>query len=121
MAITPKRRIGDTGEDVACKYLIGKGYDIVDRNYLKKWGEIDIVATKPGLMVFVEVKSVSRGTLRPEENMHTHKLQRLQRVVQTYLLDKKVPQTIEWRIDLLCVYLDFETRKARVEVLENIM
>ncbi|MDB5224876.1 MAG: hypothetical protein JWO43_498 [Candidatus Adlerbacteria bacterium] len=121
MAKTSKRRIGDTGEDVACTYLEGKGFRVVDRNYLKPWGEIDIVAEKPGLLVFVEVKTVSGEMFRPEENMHEAKLRRLHRVVQTYLISKKIPETIEWRIDLVCVYLNFATHKARVECIENVV
>ena len=47
MAKTAKRQIGDQGEEVACKYLVGKGYRVLERNYLKPWGEIDIVAERP--------------------------------------------------------------------------
>ena len=129
MAKTEKRAIGDIGEGVACKYLEKKGFKVLERNYWKPWGEIDIVAEREGKLVFVEVKSVSRitsgglsrETLRPEENMHPAKLKRLHRAVQTYLLERRVPEAREWQIDLACVYIDFASRKARVEVLENIV
>ena len=93
-------------------------------------GEIDIVAEKASKLYFVEVKSVSCGTgvgggsrvtFRPEENVHPAKLKRLHRAVQTYLLDRKVPEDKEWQIDVACVYLDFATHKAKVEVLENVI
>lgn len=119
----------------------------MERNYLKPWGEIDIVAQKANKLYFVEVKSVSlppskvvscgtgvgegsRGTMaaradrsgmRPEENVHPAKLKRLHRAIQTYLLDHKVPEATEWQIDVACVYLNLVTRKARVEVLENVI
>ncbi len=121
---SPKRKIGDIGEEVVCKYLETKGFRVLERNYLRKWGEIDIVAEKGQLLSFIEVKSVSRepGTgYRPEENMHPAKLKRLHRVIRTYLLDRKVPEGREWRIDVACVYLDFSTRKAKVEMLENVI
>lgn len=135
MAKTAKRQLGDLGEDIACKYLERKGFRIVERNYLKKWGEIDIVAEKANLLSFVEVKSVSReadrevgsrGTpgwsgFRPEENVHPAKLARLHRAVQSYLMDRNVPESKEWRIDVVCVYLDFSTRKAKVELIENVI
>ncbi len=137
MTKTAKRQLGDLGEDIACKYLERKGFRIVERNYLRKWGEIDIVAEKANLLSFIEVKSVSResggvgglpaggqgsrGTYRPEENVHPAKLQRLHRAIQTYLWDRKVPETKDWRIDVACVYLDFSTRRARVEILENVI
>lgn len=135
MAKTAKRQIGDTGEGVACKYLEGRGYTVLERNYLKPWGEIDIVAKKAKRLYFIEVKSVSRentkaGPLysgsrvtgyRPEDNVHPAKLKRLHRAIQTYLLDHRVSEDTEWQIDVACVYLDFATRKARVEMLENII
>ena len=128
-AKSEKRAIGDIGEEVACKYLISRGFTIVDRNYLRPWGEIDIVAKNKELLVFVEVKSVSRGTsqalsrgtIRPEENMHPAKIMRLSRVVQTYLIDRSVPESQLWRVDLACVYLDFERKKGKVEVIENVI
>ena len=121
---SPKRKIGDIGEEVVCKYLETKGFRVLERNYLRKWGEIDIVAEKDQLLSFIEVKSVSREPgkgYRPEENMHLAKLKRLHRVIQTYLLDRKVPDSRGWRIDVACVYLDFSTRKAKVEMLENVI
>lgn len=120
---TAKRAIGDTGEGVACRYLEGKGYKVLERNYLRPWGEIDIIAEKAKKLYFVEVKTVShemRG-YRPEENVHPAKLKRLHRALQTYLLDHKVSEATDWQIDVACVYLDFSTRKAKVEMLENVI
>jgi putative endonuclease len=133
MAKTAKRQLGDLGEDIACKYLEKRGFRVVERNYLKPWGEIDIVAEKAKRLYFTEVKSVSReslnnvprepseGAYRPEENVHPAKLKRLHRAIQTYLLDHKVPEDTAWQLDVACVYLDFSTRKARVEILENVI
>lgn len=129
MAKTKKREIGDIGEDIACTYLQKKGFVVLERNYWKPWGEIDIVAQKGDTIRFVEVKSVSREsscwfsreTLRPEENMHPKKVQRLHRAIQTYLLGKKVPDSTVWQIDLACVYIDLEAKKGRVELFENIV
>ncbi len=139
---TAKRQLGDTGEGVVCRYLEDRGYEVVGRNYLRPWGEIDIVAQKAKKLYFVEVKSVSRESggvggagnglpaggqvtrepaYRPEENVHPAKIKRLYRAIQTYLLDHKVPETIEWQLDVACVYLDFSTRKARVEMIENVI
>lgn len=126
---TPKRKVGDIGEGVVCKYLENKGYIVKERNYWKPWGEIDIVAEKGPILSFIEVKSVtreslgslSRGTVRPEENMHEGKVRRLHRAIQTYLLERKIGERQEWQIDLACVYLDFTTHKAKVELFENVI
>jgi len=134
---TEKRKLGDIGENIACDFLKNRGFEIVERNYLKKWGEIDIVAKKSGIIRFIEVKSarlneqklgqvscvtlseVSQETYRPEENMHPWKLKRLARVIQTYLLHKKLD--CEWQLDLVTVKMDMGTRQARVEMIENII
>ena len=121
--ITEKRRLGDIGENIACSFLEKRGFEIVERNYLKKWGEIDIITRKDSVVRFIEVKSiVSRGTsdsYRPEENMHPGKLKCLARIMQTYLLEKKLD--CEWQLDLITVKMDEINRKARVEMIENII
>lgn len=125
MAKSEKRIIGDLGEDIAVKYLENKGFSVMERNYWRPWGEIDIVCNNGDTVHFVEVKSVSREPnnrgIRPEENMHPAKLKRLHRAVQTYLMEKKVDGNALWQIDLLCVYLEPEKKKAHVEVLENVV
>jgi len=116
---TEKRKLGDIGENIACEFLVKRGFKIIDRNYLRKWGEIDIVAQKEGILRFIEVKSVSADTYRPEENMHPGKLKRLSRVIQTYLLSKKIDK--DWQLDLITVRLEMKTRLAKVEIIENII
>ncbi|PJA32619.1 MAG: hypothetical protein CO185_02200 [Candidatus Zambryskibacteria bacterium CG_4_9_14_3_um_filter_42_15] len=123
---TEKRKLGDIGEGVACVFLEKNGFIIIEKNYLRKWGEIDIVAKKADVIHFVEVKSVScvtfdniSGDYRPEDNMHPWKLKRLSRVIQTYLLDRKIDT--DWQLDLITVRIDQKNRKARAEILENII
>lgn len=123
---SPKRQFGDIGEGVACMFLEKHGFKIIERNYLKKWGEIDIVARKGNVVHFVEVKSVSsdlpagrQEQIRPEENMHPGKIRRLHRVIQTYIIDKKIDS--DWQLDLLVVRIDKAARRARAEILENIV
>lgn len=129
---TNKQKVGGLGEDMACEFLMKHGYKILDRNYRKKWGEIDIIAKKDDIIHFVEVKTVSLpkdrpweipkdGPLCPEENIHPWKRKRLARAIQTYLLEKKISEGLEWQTDSLAVFLDFKTRKARFRFLENII
>lgn len=129
------QKIGELGEDIACKHLEKNGYSLLGRNYTKKWGEIDIIAQKDNVLYFIEVKSKSVSSLdfvsqkfdqkdieanRPEENMHPWKLKRLRKVVETYLISRRLGYT-DWQFDLLIVYLDLEKRKARVRKIENII
>lgn len=124
-----KRKFGDLGEDIAKKWLEKRRYKILDRNYLKKWGEIDIVAKKGSELFFVEVKTISCINLgkdyidnlafRPEDNVHPRKLQRLARTVETYLAEKSWQG--EWRISVMAVYLNKEARQAKVRFLESVI
>ena len=117
---TEKRKLGDIGENIACEFLERRGFKIVERNYLRKWGEIDIVARKGEMIRFIEVKSVKHETsYRPEENMHPWKLKRLGRTIQTYMLHKKLE--CDWQLDLITVKMDMSKRQARVELIENIV
>ena len=54
------RILGKSAEDRAVAFLTGLGYEILDRNFTCKMGELDIVARKDGTVVFVEVKSRAR-------------------------------------------------------------
>src|SRR3989344_5035640 len=125
------QKTGETGENIAVKFLMKHGFRILDRNYTKKWGEIDVVAEKDSKLYFIEVKSVSCETLNnvnhetldqyhPEDNMHPWKLKRLSRTIQTYLLSKNLDD-IEWQVDLLVVFLDLKGKKARIKVVSDII
>lgn len=122
MSDTEKQKVGKMGEETGCKFLMKYGFKIIDRNYWKKWGEIDIVAEKDNLLHFIEVKSVSRETdFSPEENVHPWKQKRLARVIQTYLLEKRVPDEKEWQVDVMAVFLDFAKRTAKIRMTENVI
>ena len=131
--------IGKIGENIAVEWLVSRGMAVIERNYLRKWGEIDIIASQSsrqargtaGNIHFVEVKSVSyetkselewsisRGTHRPEDNVHKNKQDRLKRAIQTWILDRKYNG--EFQIDIMVVYLVPREKFARVKCLENII
>jgi putative endonuclease len=124
------KETGNLGEGLACRYLERKGFYIIERNYWKKWGEIDIIAQKDGKTRFIEVKSVSRENIkdisvkqdayRPEDNMHPWKLQRLARTIQSYLAEKSVSDET-WQFDVITIYIDRKNLVSRVNMLENVI
>jgi putative endonuclease len=129
---TEKRKVGDAGEELACAFLMKRGFSIVERNYLRKWGEIDIITRKGQKLHFVEVKTVSHlpysyGTCEtswysPEDNLHPWKLKRLSRVIQTYLLGySRGSRETDWQFDVITVYLDPRTGESKIEYLEDII
>ncbi len=130
---TEKQIVGEIGENSACKYLESKGYRILERNYSKKWGEIDIVCMNNEIIHFVEVKSVSKDlsgeviretskdSYRAEDNMHPWKLKRLSRAIQSYLLDRNVSDETNWQFDVAIVYIDQNKRLSRVSLMEDVV
>ncbi|MGC8651433.1 MAG: YraN family protein [Minisyncoccia bacterium] len=105
---------GFLGEQISTSYLIKNHYQIIAKNYRKKWGEIDIVAfdRKTKETVFVEVKSRlkklkedSSPSILPEEELTEDKIKKLQRAILSFLnqyhLDDK-----PWRFDLLAIEIN---------------
>ena len=119
------REKGTVGEDIACKWLSYHGFLVIERNYLKKWGELDIIATKDNVLQFIEVKSMVKGhtspTSRPEENVHELKVRRLRRTIETYLLEKRYGLDAPFLFHILTVEMNEKTRRAHVNFLENIV
>ena len=128
------QKIGEIGEDLACKFLEKDGFLIVERNYTKKWGELDIIAEKNNKLHFIEVKSVTRVTpegnvtrvtnpdeYRPEENVHQSKIKRLHRAIQTYLLERKIKDSQEWQLDIAIVLLNLKDKTANVRLIKDII
>ena len=117
-----KKEIGALGENIYVKQIVKHGYNVVEKNYWKKWGEIDIVAEKKGVLHFIEVKTVGHPLnevgerYEPEENVHPWKLKRLSRVIQSYLIEEEIDDEKEWQVDVAAVFLDFERRTAKIRV-----
>jgi len=57
-----RRSVGNAGEDKACSYLKENSFRIIERNWRTKGGEIDIIAMKDEVLVFVEVKTLPNAT-----------------------------------------------------------
>jgi putative endonuclease len=115
----PRKALGRRGEDLAARHLEKAGYQINARNYRCSAGEIDIVAWKDEIWVFVEVKT-RRGNRfgRPEDAINPTKAERLIRVSEQYLSDMEL-RDVNWRIDLVAVEMDTNGRLLRVEQTEN--
>ena len=86
-----KKEKGDAGEDKACKYLESKGYEIIERNFRIRSGEIDIIASQGNKIAFVEVKTRKVGALTTGESAITYtKKQRLIKTARIYLAKKNI-------------------------------
>jgi putative endonuclease len=126
---TQKQQLGKLGEDLTCRFLIRNGFEVTERNYWQKCGEIDIIVKKANIIHFIEVKSVSCENIndvsdsgyRPEDNLHPWKLERLSRTIQVYLTENGVSDETDWQFDVITIYIDIKSRVSRVNFLENIV
>ena len=124
---TQKQTIGQIGEDVATKFLVKRGFVILQRNYLKKFGEVDVICRKGGKVHFVEVKTVSHKNVsretsdeyRAEDNIHPAKLKRIGRTIEVYLNEKDIKD--DWEFHAVTVLLDSTKKIARVRFLQNLI
>lgn len=113
-----KRETGRRGEDLAASYLSRLGFEIVDRNYRCKWGEIDIICRRGALVVFVEVRSKSTDRFgTPEESINRTKVSRIRKTAMEYLREKLEGQPIKMRFDLIAI--TFKERQGNINHIEG--
>jgi putative endonuclease len=121
---SPNQKIGQIGENIACKYLQNKGFTILERNFTLKCGEIDIIAHKGEELRFIEVKATKyKGEMsffKPEDNVHRRKMAKLARTCLVYADMKKLGDQIPWQIDVLAVEYDEVMKRAYIRHLECI-
>lgn len=104
------REKGKKGENAGCIFLEKNGFEIVERNFFAKYGEIDIIALKNDVIHFVEVKSGEE--FEPILNITPHKLQKLIKAIQIYLSKNRLMN--DYCIDALII------KKGQCELIENI-
>lgn len=114
-----KKETGDIGEKYAVKYLKRNGYKIIEQNYSKPYGEIDIIARDGKNLIFLEVKTRRQDTMtQPYEAVTRSKQQRIIKTAYAYLRDKKIECFC--RFDVCEVFVDPDTLKLiRVNYIEN--
>ena len=95
--------LGASAEDAATRLLIARGYEIVERNFRCKAGELDLVARDRGVLVFVEVRSRADADHgHAAEMVDAHKQRRVARVAEVYLATR-VLEYDEVRFDVVAI------------------
>lgn len=120
---------GNRGEDVATDFLKNCNYRIIQRNYHRKIGEIDIIALKNNIIHFVEVKSVTRETsiteilknndYLPEEQVSYEKMLHMKRTIELFLHENEIRDcSIQIGVITVTFYQSGET--PRINFIENV-
>lgn len=106
-----RKNIGNIGEDIVSQYLEEQGYNILERNFSCKLGEIDIITQDKDEIVFIEVKTrriLSYGS--PAESVNDIKKKHIYKAAEYYLyINNKLENFV--RIDVIEVYLNDKNYK----------
>ena len=96
-----KQELGKCGEKIATKYLKENSYQIVQRNYRCRFGEIDIIAYKDNYLIFVEVKTKQNDKFgSPQAEVNLRKQKKLQQLAR-YYISQNQDQNIDFRFDVI--------------------
>ncbi len=120
--MTKISELGFVAEGLAAKFLESRGYKIIGHNYRKPWGEIDVIAQKEGIIIFVEVKANSKSNSGFEAELRADwdKMRKVVRTARTYLIDKKYPTDQEWQVDIVSVTFDRGRGVAKIKHFKGI-
>ncbi|MGE5620107.1 MAG: YraN family protein [Sphingomonadaceae bacterium] len=114
-----RQNTGRLGEELAARYLEGKGYRVAARNYRCPVGELDLVVEGPEGLIFVEVRTKRQPCLvLPEETITTSKARRLAKLAEWYVTSHGQEER-PWRVDLIAVELGPEGELVRLERFED--
>ena len=98
------RITGNAGENRAAAYLVSKGFEIIERNWRTNRGEIDIIAYKNDVLVFVEVKTLPNGTLDMiQRELNNQKRQRILKTSKRFLLNHRQYSNSYIRFDVIVI------------------
>ncbi len=122
MSSDPRHRLGQLGEQLAADHLTRRGFEIVERNYRTRWGELDIVAFDGTILVFCEVKTrrLASTAQSPFDAIRHGKRSQVRKMAGRWLCERtQRPYADELRFDAIGVTFDPSGRLVGIEHLEG--
>jgi putative endonuclease len=116
----PRHRLGSLGERLAADHLVRRGFQILERNYRTRWGELDIIAFDGRTLAFCEVKTRMHGGGIPFDAIHRPKRARVRRMAGAWMRERtERPYAAQIRCDAIAVTFDRQARLVAIEHLEG--
>lgn len=113
-----RNKTGVWGEIFAARYLRDRGYRILTSNYVCRFGELDIVASKKDLICIVEVKTRNQNTLiSPMEAVDAGKRSRIESAAKQFMSYAKIKSEV--RFDVCEVFLDDSLQLCGINYIKN--
>lgn len=119
MKSTRRQSLGHLGESIAADYLEKKGYTILGKNTRTPYGEIDLIASREDVIVFVEVKTRATSSLGPPEISITPRKAEHMRCAAEFYIQQHVELNNDWRIDVITVQLHPGNPSPLIDHFEN--
>lgn len=118
---TPTKLLGAWGEAQTAAYLRKRGYEIVATNYRTRFGEIDLIARKDGVLVFVEVKTRKfSANVRPSEQVTPKKLERIRMAGLSYLAEKNCDLPVRFDVAEVFAPVSLVEPPIKIHYIENV-
>jgi len=112
-----KKELGKKGEELALRFLKKRGYQIIERNYACKMGEMDIIAKEKDTLAFVEVKTRTSTTFGPPQLAVNPTKQKQLSKVALYFLKEKGIEEMKARFDVVAILLG--PKGAEIELIKD--
>lgn len=117
------RKFGNWGESLAEDFLRKRNYEILERNFQKQCGEIDIIAKRENILHFVEVKTRTISSVEkfglPEEAVSRIKQQKIIQTAFSYLYANNYPGNTDWQIDVISIIRSNEKGTVQIRLINN--
>lgn len=111
-----QQQLGQVGEELAAKHLINSGYEILEKNYSWKKGELDLICEKDELLVIVEVKTRQTAIFgQPYEAVSRKKQLQIIKVANTFITQRNID--LEVRFDVVSIVIN--SHRKSIEHIEN--
>jgi putative endonuclease len=118
----PRRHLGQLGEQLAAEHLVRRGFEIVERNYRTRWGELDIIAFDGRILAFCEVKTrrLNGDRRRTFDALHASKRNQVRKMAGAWLIDRTDrPHADELRFDAIGVTFALDGQLLAIDHLEG--
>ncbi|MFZ5952371.1 MAG: YraN family protein [Candidatus Rifleibacteriota bacterium] len=114
-----RKELGLSGEELALRFLLGRGLRLEQKNYRIRSGEIDLVMWDGDVLVFVEVRTRSDSFFgQPVETVRRTKQQKIIGVARHFLHSRKISQEIRCRFDMVGIVIK-QGREPEIDYIEN--
>jgi putative endonuclease len=112
-----RKEIGKRGEEIALRFLKRNGYQIIEKNYVCRMGEMDLIAKEKDTLVFVEVKTRTSTAFGPPQlAVNPTKQRQLSKVALSFLKEKKL-EDVKARFDVVAVLV--RARNEEIELIKD--